>query len=89
MKHLVILLGLPIRRRGIMSYGFVNEPIIIKPMKRYYIGDYVITRLNDVLQKQYDCKYLVTINGDIVFFSNTLKEAKRLVSSQLKEVNYE
>lgn len=72
-----------------MSYGFVNEPIIIKPMKRYYIGDYVITRLNDVLQKQYDCKYLVTINGDIVFFTNTLKEAKRLVSSQLKEVNYE
>lgn len=72
-----------------MSYGFVNEPIIIKPMKRYYIGDYVITHLNDVLQKQYDCKYLVTINGDIVFFTNTLKEAKRLVSSQLKEVNYE
>lgn len=68
---------------------FVNEPIIIKPMKRYYIGDYVITRLNNILQKQYDCKYLVTINGDIMFFANTLKEAKRLVSSQLKEGYYE
>lgn len=58
---------------------FVNEPIIIKPMKRYYIGNYVITRLNDVLQKQYDCKYLVTINNDIVYFANTLKDAKRVV----------
>lgn len=68
---------------------FVNEPIIIKPMKRYYIDNYVITHLNDVLQKQYDCKYLVTINGDIVFFANTLKEAKRLVFSQLEEGYYE
>lgn len=68
---------------------FVNEPITIKPMKRYYIDNYVITHLNDVLQKQYDCKYLVTINGDIVFFANTLKEAKRLVFSQLEEEYYE
>lgn len=68
---------------------FINAPIIIKPMKRYYIDNYVITRLNDVLQKQYDCKYLVTVNGDIVFFANTLKEAKRLVFSQLKEGYYE
>jgi hypothetical protein len=68
---------------------FANEPIIIKPMKRYYIDNYVITHLNDVLQKQYDCKYLVTINGDIVFFANTLKEAKRLVFSQLEEGYYE
>jgi hypothetical protein len=58
-------------------------------MKRYYIDNYVITHLNDVLQKQYDCKYLVTINGDIVFFANTLKEAKRLVFSQLEEGYYE
>lgn len=58
---------------------FVNEPIIIKPMKRYYIGNYVITRLNDVLQKQYNCKYLVTINNDIVYFADTLKDAKRAI----------
>lgn len=58
---------------------FVNEPIIIKPMERYYIGNYVITRLNDVLQKQYNCKYLVTINNDIVYFADTLKDAKRAI----------
>lgn len=58
---------------------FVNEPIIIKPMKRYYINDYVITKLNDVLQKQYECKYLVTINNDIVYLADTLKDAKRVV----------
>lgn len=58
---------------------FVNKPIIIKPMKKYYINDYVITRLNDVLQKQYECKYLVTINNDIVYFADTLKDAKKVV----------
>lgn len=58
---------------------FVNEPIIIKPMKRYYINNYVITRLNDVLQKQYECKYLVTINNDIVYYADTLKDAKRVI----------
>lgn len=58
---------------------FVNKPIIIKPMKRYYINDYVITKLNDVLQKQYECKYLVTINNDIVYYADTLKDAKRVV----------
>ena len=65
---------------------FVNKPIIIKPMKRYYINDYVITRLNDVLQKQYECKYLVTINNDIVYYADTLKDAKRVVKeSDLNE----
>ena len=58
---------------------FVNEPIIIKPMKRYYINDYVIIRLNDILQKQYECKYLVTINNDIVYYADTLKDAKRVI----------
>ena len=54
-------------------------------MKRYYIKDYIITQLNDILQKQYDCKYLVTINGDIVYLANTLKEAKNVVNLQYKE----
>lgn len=58
--------------------------IIIKPMKRYYIKDYVITRLNDILQKQYNCKYLVTTNHDIVYCTNTLKEAKNVVNLQYK-----
>lgn len=61
---------------------FVNEPIIIKPMKRYYINDYVITKLNDVLQKQYECKYLVTINNDIVYLADTLKDAKRVIKER-------
>lgn len=59
--------------------------MIIKPMKRYYIKDYVITRLNNILQKQYNCKYLITINGDIVYFANTLKEAKNVINLQYKE----
>lgn len=58
--------------------------MIIKPMKRYYIKDYVITQLNNILQKQYNCKYLVTINNDIVYFANTLKEAKNVVNLQYK-----
>ena len=56
--------------------------IIIKPMKRYYIKDYVITRLNNILQKQYNCKYIVTINHDIVYFTNTLKDAKNIIEIQ-------
>lgn len=66
---------------------FVNNPIIIKPMKKYYIKDYVITQLNDILQKQYNCKYLVTINNDIVYCTNTLKNAKNVVYLQIKEVD--
>lgn len=58
--------------------------MIIKPMKRYYIKDYVITQLNNVLQKQYNCKYLVTINNDIVYLADTLKEAKNVVNLQYK-----
>lgn len=59
--------------------------MIIKPMKRYYVKDYVITQLNNILQKQYDCKYLITINRDIVYFANTLKEAKNVINLQYKE----
>lgn len=58
--------------------------MIIKPMKKYYIKDYVITQLNNILQKQYNCKYLVTINNDIVYCANTLKEAKNVVNLQYK-----
>ena len=54
-------------------------------MKRYYIKDYVITQLNNILKKQYDCKYIVTINKDIVYFGNTLKECKNVVNLQYKE----
>lgn len=59
--------------------------MIIKPMKRYYVKDYVITQLNDILKKQYDCKYIVTINKDIVYFGNTLKECKNVINLQYKE----
>ena len=59
--------------------------MIIKPMKRYYIKDYVITQLNNILQKQYNCKYLITINRDIVYLANTLKEAKNVINLQYKE----
>ena len=59
--------------------------MIIKPMKRYYIKDYVITQLNNILQEQYNCKYLITINGDILYLANTLKEAKNVINLQYKE----
>lgn len=59
--------------------------MIIKPMKRYCIKDYIITRLNNILEKQYNCKYLITINKDIVYFGNTLKECKNVVNLQYKE----
>ena len=59
--------------------------MIIKAMKRYYIKDYVITQLNDILQKQYNCKYLITINNDIVYFANTLKEAKNVIYLQYEK----
>ena len=59
--------------------------MIIKQMKRYYVKDYVITQLNDILKKQYDCKYIITINKDIVYFGNTLKECKNVVNLQYKE----
>ena len=48
-------------------------------MKRYYIKNYRITQLNKYLQNQYNCKYLITINGDVVDFANTLKEAKKII----------
>ena len=35
-----------------------------------------IIKLNDILRKQYNSKYLITINGDIVDFAETLKQAK-------------
>ena len=64
---------------------FVNEPTIMKPMKRYYIEDYVITRLNNILEKQYESKYLITINGDIVCTAPTLKYAKEIIELQCKK----
>jgi len=59
--------------------------MIIKAMKRYYIEDYTIIQLNEILQKQYDCKYLVTINNDIVYYADKLKDAKNCVYLQIKE----
>ena len=49
-------------------------------MKKYYIGKYTIVKLNDILRKQYNSKYLITINGEIVDFAETLKQAKHNIS---------
>lgn len=38
----------------------------------------------------YDSKYLITINGDIVGFANTIKEAKKIIDdfiNNLKKYN--
>lgn len=51
-------------------------------MKKYYIKKYVITKLNNLLQKQYNSKYLITLNSDIVDFANTLKEAKKIIMNR-------
>lgn len=48
-------------------------------MKRYYYKYYEITKLDKMLQGFYNCKYLITINKDIVDFANTLKESKQII----------
>lgn len=49
-------------------------------MKKYYYKSYVITRLSYPLKDQYNCKYLITLNRDIVGFANTLKEVKGVIN---------
>ena len=39
----------------------------------------VITNMKNRKGIFYDDKYLITINGDIVGFSNTIKEAKKII----------
>lgn len=50
-------------------------------MKKYNFNDYIITKLNDYLKKQYKCNYLITYNHDIIGFGNTLKEAKNIIKN--------
>ena len=48
-------------------------------MKRYYVNKYIITKLNEYLKKSYNANYIITINGDIYNFADTLKEAKKII----------
>ena len=44
-------------------------------MKRYFINNYKITKLNKYFKKCYNANFLITINGDILGYANNLKQA--------------
>lgn len=48
-------------------------------MKKYYIDNFIITKLDDILKESYQTNYIITINSDIYGFTNTLKEAKKII----------
>lgn len=48
-------------------------------MKKYYIDNFIITKLNCMLKESYQANYIITIHGDIYNFANTLKEAKKII----------
>jgi hypothetical protein len=53
--------------------------------KKYYYKNYTIIKLNNILKKQYNSKYLITIYGDIANYGNTLKECKKIINNIKKE----
>ena len=44
----------------------------------------IITNMKNRKGIFYDAKYLITINGDIIGFSNTIKEAKKIIDDFIK-----
>lgn len=60
----------------------------MKKTKNYYKNSIVITKLkvNKYLQKQYQANYIITINGDVIDFTNTKKEAIKIAKSFIKEL---
>lgn len=60
----------------------------MKKTKKYYKNNIVITQLkvNKYLQKQYNANYIITINGDIIDFTNTKKEAIKIAKNFIKEL---
>ena len=48
----------------------------------FYKG-FKIVNLSKIASNYYDCKYLITINNDIVNFANTIKECKELINEYL------
>ena len=52
-----------------------------KEMKKYFINDCIITKLNDQLKSEYQAKYLITYNHDVVDFANTKKEAIKIAKN--------
>ena len=56
-------------------------------MKKYYIKDIVITNLKkyDYLKGCYKANYIISINNDIIDFSNTKKEALQIARNFIKE----
>ena len=50
----------------------------------------VITDLKNKKGIFYDSTYLITINGDIIGFSNTIKEAKKIIDDFINNLkNYD
>lgn len=63
-------------------------------MKKEYYKGYTITKLNTLLKNSYNSNYLITINHDIVDYSNTIQEAYKIIDKQenkeaLKQILFE
>lgn len=50
-------------------------------MKKYFINDCIIKKLDSNLIECYKAKYIITYNHDIVDFANTKKEAIKIANS--------
>lgn len=50
-------------------------------MERYFINDCIITKLNEQLKSEYQAKYIITYNHDIVDFANTKKDAIKIAKN--------
>ena len=50
-------------------------------MERYFINDCIITKLNNQLKSEYQAKYIITYNHDIIDFANTKKEAIKIAKN--------
>lgn len=57
-------------------------------MDKFYIDDVLITNIknNDFLKYQFKANYIISINNDIIDFTNTKKEAIKIAKSFIKEL---
>ena len=59
-------------------------------MDKFYINDILITNIkkNSYLKYIYQANYIISINNDIIDFTNTKKEAIKIAKSFIKELFY-
>lgn len=56
-------------------------------MDKFYIDDVLITNIknNNFLKYQFKANYIISINNDIIDFTNTKKEAIKIAKNFIKE----